>query len=81
MLVWISCCQAKTRESPCEKHFTREEYRKENQVRYKSELIHVKLVMMIHFQDEGGWKVGGGFHLAGKKQIVGLASDQGLYTI
>lgn len=41
---------------------------------YKSELINVKLVMMIPFQAEGGWKVGGRFHLAGKKQMVGLES-------
>lgn len=36
--------------------------------------------MMVPFQDEGGWKVGGGFHLAGKKQIVGLASGLVLCT-
>lgn len=81
VLIRISCCEVMAREDPCQKHFTRGEYWKENQVCYKSELINVKLVMMIPFQAEGGWKVGGRFHLAGKKQIVGLTSGQALYTI
>lgn len=81
MLVWISCCQAKARQSPCEKHFIRGEYWKENQGCYKGELNNVKLVMMMLFQDESGWKVEGGFHPAGKKQRVGLASGQVLYTV
>lgn len=51
----------------------------EEKLCYKSELINVKLVMVISFQAEAGWKVGGGFYLAGKKQIVGLASGQVLY--
>lgn len=43
---------------------------------YKSELINVNPVMMIPLHEEGGWKVGGRFHLAGKKQIVDLASGK-----
>jgi len=39
----------------------------------------MKLVMVISFQAEGEWKVGGGFYPAGKKQIASLAGGQVLY--